>query len=138
VSSQDFFDREPDDLARYLVEQGRLDGPANSVRQRTTALAVAASTASAGLTTASIASGSAASAIASAAPWAIATKWIAIGVASGMATIGASEGLRYERQPPPASRSAVVVPVGAATGPVQAQKPPTDTTEDHYSRSGEN
>ena len=122
MSSRDFFDREPDDLERYLIEQGRLDGPTDGVRQRATALAVAASTAGVGLTTASIASGSAASAVASAAPWTIAAKWIAIGVASGMATIGVSEGLRYERQPAPASRPAVVVPVAAPTVHEQ-QKP---------------
>jgi len=133
VSSQDFFDHEPDDLERYLVEQGRRDGPADGVRQRATALAVATSTAGAGLATASIASGSAASAVASAAPWTIAAKWIAIGVVSGMATIGVSEGLRYERQPAPASRPAVVVPVATATVREQAKreqaKPPERTDE---------
>jgi hypothetical protein len=117
VSNQDFLDREPDDLERYLVEQGRHDRPADGVRQRTVVFAsLAASTASAGLATASIASGSSA---ASAAPWVIAAKWVAIGVASGMATVGAAEGLRYQQRSDLATPPAVVLP--APTTPTARQ-----------------
>ena len=111
MSNRDFLERAPDDLEQYLIEQARCDRPAAGVRQRAVVLvSMATSTASAGLAATSVASGSSG---VSAAPWIIAAKWAAIGVASGVVTIGAAEGVRYRQSSHLPTPPAVVVPVTA-------------------------
>jgi hypothetical protein len=105
VSKTTFLHREPEDLERYLLEQGRRDGGTKKARDRTIAHAGLAATAGAGLAATSITSGSAAAA--TAAPWALATKWIAVGVASGALTVGVAEEWRHAQPSPLPSPSAM-------------------------------
>jgi hypothetical protein len=117
VSQLPFLQRDPDDLERYLLEQGRLDRGGDKARERTIAHATLAAAAGAGLTAASVTSG--AGAAAGAAPWTLVAKWVAVGVASGGLTVGVAEEWRHapsvERQPPVAAVAPPSQPVAPTT-----------------------
>jgi TolA-binding protein len=115
VSKSTFWDRDPDDLERYLLEQGRLDRAGDKARERTIAHATAIAMAGAGLAGTSVTTGAAAAA--SAAPWALVMKWVAVGVASGGLAVGAVEEWRYARPTEPAPSIAAVARATPSTGP---------------------
>jgi hypothetical protein len=118
VSKSTFLHRDPDDLERYLLEQGRLDRAGDRARERTIAHATVAAAAGAGLTAASVTSG--AGAVASAAPWTLVAKWVAVGVASGGLTVGVAEEWRHA---PPVERTPSAAAVAPPSQPVAPTTP---------------
>lgn len=102
--NRQLLDRDPDELARHLLEHGRRDHPTEGARRRTVEKAVLAATIGIGLSTASVTSGAAA-----AGSWLIVVKWIAAGAATAAIALGVTHELRPTlfSTSPPAARSAL-------------------------------
>ena len=123
MSKATFLHREPEDLERYLLEQGRRDRGSKRARDRAIAHASLAATAGAGLAVTSITSGSAAAA--SAAPWALAAKWVTVGVASAALTVGVAEEWRQSEALP------VPSPTATSLSKPATRRPTTTDAIDH-------
>ncbi|HKQ71503.1 MAG TPA: hypothetical protein VJT73_19295 [Polyangiaceae bacterium] len=117
-------ERDPDDLERYLVEQGRLDRAPEGSRRRALAN-VAVTAAGSGLATVS-ATSSLAAAVGSM-PFLVA-KWAIVGVASAGAALGLANELRSTPatvdRPSPSAPSATVEPPAEHLTPREAAPSP--------------
>jgi hypothetical protein len=94
VAPRSLLDMEPDELERHLIEHGRRDRPREAARRMTLSRVTVGAAAGAGLTATSMSSGAATSL-----PWLVATKWVAIGIASGAVSIGAVDGWKHSNAP---------------------------------------
>ncbi len=122
--SFDWLDRDPDDLERLLIAEGRRDKPPAASRRRTLATVTVA--AAAGATVAAT-SASATAAVTGALPWLAVTKWVAVGVAAGAVTLGAAEKVQQRASTRAhATYPIEVKPPVAAPPPPRSEEPPDE------------
>jgi hypothetical protein len=91
VTRNDLLERDSDELERDLIAYGRRDRAPDAARRRTLASVTMAAATGAGLAT--VTSGAAAAS--GVAPWLVATKWLAIGIATGAVTLGVADGVQH-------------------------------------------
>ena len=93
-----------DDFERDLLAAGSRERPSAHARQRTLALLGAAAATTVGSTSAAAATGSAL----------LVAKWVGVGLAAGLLTLGAGHGIQLLARPTPAARPAAVAPLAPA------------------------
>jgi hypothetical protein len=134
VTKGDLFDRDPDDLERCLLRHGRLDKAPDAARRRTLMSVGGAAAAGAGLTMTSISSG--ATAAPGAVPWLFAVKWVAVGLASGVVTLGVAGGSLHRSASRLQAPPSIVAPSAVTTASRIMQtnatgtNPPDETVDD--------